>query len=292
VSGQEVSPFYDPMLAKLIAYGKDREEARRRLVKMMKSTVLFGVNVNSYFLSKVLSHQCFIDGEATTAFIEKDFGEDDSMFAQQENPLAMALACVIMHEAKQSTGKPYSKELLGWSNSAPSEWPYSIASGEQSWTLLLKEDSNTYHVRVSGQETNATLKLINNTENEIIFEHNGVRHKSAKLKKGDKVYLRIGYQDYIFDDKTHVAKSTEDGPGSGLVKASMDGAIVSVMAEVGQQVTRGQTLVILEAMKMEHPLKSDVDGTIKEVRVSQGDQVKLRQLLVEVAADDAEGKDV
>jgi geranyl-CoA carboxylase alpha subunit len=304
VSGQEVSPFYDPMLAKLIAYGKDREEARRRLVKMMKSTVLFGVNVNSYFLSKVLSHQRFIDGEATTAFIEQDFGEDDSMAAQQENPLAMALACIVMHETKQNTGKPYSQELLGWSNSAPSEWPYSIASGESSWSLMLKETNDCYQVRTSvqgsnegsegsaedaSQNTSTELKLIQITDNEIIFEHDGIRQKSAKLSVGDTVYLRLGYEDFVFDDKTHVAKSTEDGPGSGLVKASMDGAIVSVMAEPGQAVSKGQTLVILEAMKMEHPLKSDVDGIIKDVRVSQGDQVKLRQLLVEVEANNTEG---
>ncbi|RFQ32530.1 biotin/lipoyl-binding protein, partial [Pseudomonas sp. ATCC 13867] len=77
------------------------------------------------------------------------------------------------------------------------------------------------------------------------------------------------------------------GAGSGTVKAPMDGAIVDVLVAEGTRVSKGQLLLVLEAMKMEHPLKAGVDGVIRRVQVSKGEQVKSRQLLVEVEAAEA-----
>jgi len=286
VEGQQVSPFYDPMLAKLIGYGATREEARRRLIKLLKETVLFGVNVNTHFLSEVLKHQRFIDGEATTAFIEQDFTNDPSMEPQAENALATALACVCLHQSKQASSA-VSNMLLGWSNSASSEWPYSLKSGEHELKLQLQEQAGVYSIRSTNEDDETQIRLISVNETALCYEYNGVRQTCAKLVTNDSIFLRIGSEDFVFNDVTHVAKDAAGTAGSGQVQASMDGAIIEVFASEGQAVSKGDTLVILEAMKMEHPLKADVDGVVQSVLVNAGDQVKLRQLLVEVEASEA-----
>lgn len=281
--GQEVSPFYDPMLAKLIAYGSNREEARRRLVKMLGDTLLFGVTVNSHFLSEVLQHPRFVEGEATTAFIEQDFGDDPSMAEQQENTLATALACAILHRRKQQ-GSRVAQHLLGWSNSASSDWPYTLNFGEQSLTLMLTERGNELQVRQG--ELNTCIKLLGSDGDEQLFEHDGVRKRCRSLCIDNAVYLRLGCEDFVFKDTTHVSQESADAAGNGQIQASMDGAIIEVFASEGQKVAKGDTLVILEAMKMEHPLKADVSGTVKGVYTEKGTQVKLRQLLVEIEPEE------
>lgn len=285
--GQQVSPFYDPMLAKLIAYGSNREEARRRLLKLLRETVLFGVTVNTHFLSRVLDHQKFITGEATTAFIEQDFANDESIEPQENDALASAIACMCLHHSKRSGGN-LSNMLLGWSNSASSEWPYTIRFGDTESKLFVQETKGLFTVRAPDQETATTIRLVSQDETELCFEHDGIQQRCNRLVVGDKIFIRLGSEDFVFEDVTHVAKDSSGGAGSGQVQASMDGAIIKVFAEKGQQVAKGDTLVILEAMKMEHPLKADVDGTVESVLVKAGDQVKLRQLLVEVAATETE----
>ena len=99
---------------------------------------------------------------------------------------------------------------------------------------------------------------------------------------GKTIYLKFATAYSQFEDVTHLSVAAKEASGSGQITASMDGAIIEVFVAPGDTVTKGQTLVILEAMKMEHPLKSDVDGVIDSVNVKKGDQVKLRQLLVNV----------
>ncbi|MFN2360300.1 MAG: acetyl-CoA carboxylase biotin carboxyl carrier protein subunit, partial [Marinobacter sp.] len=86
-------------------------------------------------------------------------------------------------------------------------------------------------------------------------------------------------------DVTHQPASGTAASGSGQIKATMDGAIIDVLVETGQAVKQGDTLVILEAMKMEHPVKADRNGTVDEVLATKGDQVKRSQLLVEISAE-------
>jgi len=282
-SGQMVSPFYDPMLAKIIAYGADREEARRRLIRAVEESTLFGVTVNSEFLCQVLKHESFISGSATTAFIGEDFAEDATMQAQTPDAEVVALAAVIRH-LKQTNEKQNTLSLSGWSNTHQAPWPYTLKSGEHSWELKLAQGAQHFTVNVA--DTTISIDIVDDTDQTLVYVIDGVR-RSLEYKVIDgQVYLRLNAAYYCFEDHTHAAGSAAESVGSGQIKASMDGAIIDVLVEPGQAVEKGQTLVILEAMKMEHPLKSDLDGVVASVNVQAGDQVKLRQLLVEVNAAD------
>lgn len=282
-SGQVVSAFYDPMLAKIIAYGANREEARRRLVRAIEDSTLFGVTVNSHFLCEVLRHPAFISGEATTAFIGEDFSDNASMQHQTPAPLAIGIATLISF-LEQRPQHDFTQELAGWSNTGQSPWPYQLKSGDENWTITLEHRHDAYVVRV-GEHT-LSLQVLSDDGKRLVYVHEDVRRSCVYHISGNEVFLRVGSQDYVFEDATHAAITAQEGAGTGEIKASMDGAIIEVNATAGARVSRGQTLVILEAMKMEHPLKADVDGTIEEVRVQAGDQVKLRQLLVSITPDE------
>ena len=109
-----------------------------------------------------------------------------------------------------------------------------------------------------------------------------MRRRIHFARHGKQLFLDDGSGHFIFDDTSHAAAKADAAAGSGLLKASMDGAIVDVVVAEGERVSRGQTLVVLEAMKMEHPLKADMDGTVAAIHCQAGDQVKSRQLLVEL----------
>ena len=144
---QAVSPFYDPMLAKIIAYGANREEARRRLRQAVEESTIFGVNVNSEFLGEVLGHECFIEGEATTAFIAEDFGDSPTLAEQPTTLLEKALACVVSYlkfgkDKTTNNTQSINLGLSGWSNTGHSPWPYKLKFNDSQWNLSLKESKS------------------------------------------------------------------------------------------------------------------------------------------------------
>ena len=293
--GQAVSPFYDPMLAKIIAYGANREEARRRLRQAVEESTIFGVNVNSEFLSEVLSHDCFIKGEATTAFIAEDFGNSATLSEQPATQLEKALACVVSYlKLGKGTNQTANHKqsinlgLSGWSNTGHSPWPYKLKFNDSQWDLNLKESKtlqNELNFEVFEGDESLLLQDVSISDNHIRFNHQGVYRRCEYQITGKTIFLKYGIAYSQFDDITHLSVAAKETTGSGQIKASMDGAIIEVFVAPGEKVTKGQTLVILEAMKMEHPLKSDVDGVIESINVKKGDQVKLRQLLVSVTAE-------
>jgi len=297
VGGQTVSPFYDPMLAKIIAYGANREEARRRLVRAVEESTLFGVTVNSQFLCEVLRHPVFIDGEATTAFIGEDFVDSPTLSAQTPAALPTAIATLISF-LEQRPQTDFSQALAGWSNTGHAPWPYQLKSGDNEWQLSLEQTGSRYRVLSAASDSaddkdaetgnDITLELVKDSGTHLSYIHNGVRRQCEYLIAGSQIYLRLDSAYHVFEDRTHAAIAAQEGAGSGQIVASMDGAIIEVMAENGARVEKGQTLVILEAMKMEHPLKADISGTIESVTVQQGDQVRLRQLLVSITPDETE----
>lgn len=293
---QVVSPFYDPMLAKIIAYGANREEARRRLKQAVENCTIFGVNVNSEFLGEVLAHDCFIQGNATTAFIAEDFGDNKTLSGQTSTLLEKSLACIARYlstdsdKSLSSTGTISNNlGLSGWSNTGHSPWPYKLKNHDEQWSLKLKETKTTEaqsDFEISENDEKVCIEDVTITNSNIRFSYQGVYQRCEFQIIGKTIYLKYAGAYSQFEDVTHVSVSTKEEGGNGQVKASMDGAIIDVFVTPGESVTKGQTLVILEAMKMEHPLKSDVDGIIQSVTVSKGDQVKLRQLLVSVQAEE------
>ncbi len=143
------------------------------------------------------------------------------------------------------------------------------------------------HLRARVGDSQVELRLLASDGRWLTLEQDGIRRRQAYQHDGDRLWLFGHFGNLELLDVTHEPAGGQNAASSGAVKAPMDGAIVEVLIEEGARVSKGQLLVVLEAMKMEHPLKAGVDGVVRRVGVSKGDQVKNRQLLVEIEADEA-----
>ena len=285
LEGQVISPFYDPMLAKVIAYGATREEARRKLVRAVEDCVLLGVNGNQRFLANLLRHPEFAAGNATTAFIAEHFAADPSLSPQPPAVSELAVAATLLYQ-QSAKARAHQPGLSGWRNAGSAPWRFVLKQGEQQFEIeldVLAEGAQPSLMAKVGEQS-ISLRLLACDGRGATLELDGIRQRLAYHLDGEALWLYGHNGNLAFSDITHLPVSSAAGAGSGSVKAPMDGAIVDVLVEEGSQVSKGQLLLVLEAMKMEHPLKASIDGVVRRVGVSRGDQVKNRQLLVEIEA--------
>ncbi len=276
-TGQEISPFYDPMIAKVIAYGDDRNEAIRRLASAVQDTKLLGLNNNKLFLQNVLRHPVFFKGEATTAFIEQHFTADVSMDQKLPTPSTLAKAALLYF---QRGAKHKQAQQFNWSNAIAQTYVCKLDVDGEETSLSLTANGRDFTINQG--ENHTTLQLLSCDENRCVYIENGIRERLDFAFACDTLYLDDGSGHFIVEDITYQPATSAAGSGSGQIKAAMDGAIVELFVNEGDTVEAGQTLVILEAMKMEHALKAGISGTVTTIGCEAGQQVKSKQLLITV----------
>jgi geranyl-CoA carboxylase alpha subunit len=281
-AGQVVSPHYDPMLAKVIAYGENRGVAARRAASALQDTCLLGVNNNKLFLQNILRNEVFIAGDATTAFIEQHFSDDASVAHSEPGIGSLARAALIYYQR----GKRLD---TGWSSASANTCYLSLQFEDKTYPLRLLEQDNSYRVELGEQSCELQLQTMH--EQSCVLVDQDVREVCPFALAGRALYLDDGHGHFHFEDITHMPAVAGGAGGSGELKASMDGAIVNVLVQQGDTVAQGQTIVVLEAMKMEHQLKAGVAGTVASINAQVGQQVKARQLLASIAAPGQESSD-
>ncbi|MBY8937945.1 acetyl/propionyl/methylcrotonyl-CoA carboxylase subunit alpha [Pseudomonas fluorescens] len=278
LEGQSISPFYDPMLGKLIAFGATREEARRKLLRAVQDTVLLGVQSNQRLLASLLQHPQFISGEFSTAFIARHFSEHPCLHRYIADAEELAIATVLFY---QSSALAHRAPLTGWRNNTSVPLHYRLGLDDQNWTAqLLAHAQGAFTVQVA--ERTLELTLIDQDAQSLILEIDGLRQRHAYRLVNGHLWLFTHPGSLRLEDRTHAVIDSQTSVSSGTLKAPMDGAIVDVLVSEGSPVSKGQLLVVLEAMKMEHPLKAGIDGVLTRVQVKVGDQVKNRQVLLQV----------
>lgn len=287
--GQQVSAFYDPMLAKIIAYGANRDEARRKLIRAVDGCVLLGVNANQRFLANLLVHSEFAAGNATTAFIGEHFQDDASLTPAAPCNAELALAAVLFHQAGNQLRSEIAN-LAGWRNVASAPLQLKLRTAENTYALQLRvaQAGAQTLLQITVNDDQFDIQLLSTQHGWATVIINGVRKRVAYHQQHHSLWLHGHSANVQFDDVTHAptsATTDANGADSGTIKAPMDGAIVDVQVSPGSRVSKGQLLLVLEAMKMEHPIKANTDGVITDVHVSQGDQVRNRQVLIEIQAD-------
>jgi len=252
--GQRISPFYDPMLGKIIAHGATREEARRKLLRAVEDTLLLGVTTNQRLLVALLRHPDFIGGDFSTGFIAEHFNDIAQPPVSAEQ-LALAAALFYQHSAER-----HPPGLAGWRNNVGVPGTYRLEVNDTLHSVSVAPLALTS----DGRHVSAVL--------------NGIRRRIAYHLDGDQLWL----PGLSVTNRTQQVARRQADARSGTVKAPMDGAIVDVRVCAGDSVSKGQLLLVLEAMKMEHPLLAGIDGVIKDVQVIAGDQVRNRQVLLEI----------
>ena len=278
-AGQAISAFYDPMLAKLIAWGSDREQARRRLLNAVEDCIVLGPTTNKHFLARVLGHDLFASGGATTSFIDKAF-PDAALARPLPTPQAWALAAALVNARNGNVPR----SLRAFRNSHASANPLKLVCGEAKQTLTVADHDGGYDIVVG--EAAHRLAVLSMDRARVRYGLDGVQETAYFLFEGELLHIDLPGFAGAFEDQTLTGSAKAAAAGDGRLLAPMDGRIVAVKAEVGARVEKGQTLVVLEAMKMQHQIKANVAGTVETIAVKEGDQVSGRALLVMVKADD------
>jgi geranyl-CoA carboxylase alpha subunit len=287
-AGENISPFYDPVLAKVIAHGATREEARRRLTVALEDTVVLGLNTNRNFLVAALRHPAFIAGEATTAFIERYFpAGSDAMRRPNLDLQIVALAAVLVFEARTRNAAGPDATARSWSSTGSANWPLRLTVGNSHQeTVVAALGPDHYLVAVGNHMIEVSIQQ--RQDGAVRFTEGGLQ-KTARFGWHDgMLHLALdGHVATVRETTLEVSRAQKDG-GSTELLAPMNGAIIAVHVKAGDRIVRGQRLVVLEAMKMQHEIRAPRDGGVLTVLVEPGQQVATRQLLVELEAQPTE----
>jgi geranyl-CoA carboxylase alpha subunit len=283
-SGQSVSPFYDPMLAKVIAHGATREEARRRLIAALEDTVALGLTTNRSFLIAMLRHPAFVAGEATTAFIGRHFpAGSDAMRRPTPDARMLALAAVLLLGARECETANASG-ASHWSSTGVAVWPLRLTLDDVHHPATVTAAGPDRYAVVIGDQT-VDISIIDRRDGSVRFAALGLQQTAQFALHDGVLHLDLNGTTVTVRETTRETGSAARRDGSLRVLAPMNGAIIAVHAKPGDRVRRGQRVLVLEAMKMQHEISAERDGAIDKVLVKPGDQVATRQLLMELKAE-------
>jgi acetyl-CoA/propionyl-CoA carboxylase biotin carboxyl carrier protein len=282
--GLVVGSDYDPMLAKVIAHGSDRNEALSRLDRALADTTILGVRTNVEYLRLLLADADVRAGELDTALIDRRLPELSFRRPADEH---LAAAALLLHAEREqaSTRSPWSRPS-GWRLGESRPTGYVLALyGTDTVTVSVVGDERTASVRVGdGAETSASLRPIDGIGYAMTWGESTrmlrLTHAGTSVwvaDNGFSVELPVLSREQRLAARLALISRT-DSPSSPEVRSPMPGTVISVEAATGQSVDAGDTLVVVEAMKMEHKLVASVSGEVT-VHVAQGDLVKLDQLV-------------
>lgn len=260
--GTEVGSLYDPMLSKVIAYGPDRATALRKLRAALAVTVTLGVQTNAGFLRRLLAHPAVVAGDLDTGLVEREAEELLAGSGDVPEEVYDAAAAVRLSSLAPAEG--------GWTD------PFSVPSG---WRLGGEPAPVVFHLRAPGLEPVAHRPRGTSTvtPGRVSVTLDGVRHTFHRAydwlgREGDAWHVR---------DHDPVAASLSGAAHAGVdsLTAPMPGTVTVVKVAVGDEVAAGQSLLVVEAMKMEHVISAPHAGTVSELDVTPGTTVAMDQVL-------------
>ncbi|WP_331445604.1 acetyl/propionyl/methylcrotonyl-CoA carboxylase subunit alpha [Streptomyces xanthochromogenes] len=262
--GTEVGSLYDPMLSKVIAYGPDRATALRKLRAALADTVTLGVPTNAGFLRRLLAHPAVVAGELDTGLVER---EADSLVPDGVPDAVYAAAAAVRLDAL----RPVPAE--GWTD------PFSVPSG---WRIGGEPAPLAFPLRIAGLEPVAhpAPAAATVTADRVTVELDGITHT---FHRAGSWLGRDGDSWNVLDhDAVEAALSGRSHGGADTLAAPMPGTVTVVKVAVGDQVDAGQSLLVVEAMKMEHVISAPHAGTVTELDVTPGSTVAMDQVLAVV----------
>ncbi|HET9651224.1 MAG TPA: biotin carboxylase N-terminal domain-containing protein [Usitatibacter sp.] len=279
--GDEVSVFYDPMIAKLVVHGRDRAEAARRMQAALAGTSLLGVRTNLAFLERVVRHPAFLAGDTDTGFIERH--RADLLPPLSEVPveaLVAAAARVFLDERRAVQSRPASpwNDTTGWRLNQPAlrRMEFHRADGSIAAVEAVMHADHA-QVRVDGRTHRVTLGPSSGDRLQIALDEETYFANVSRLGERLCAVTPRGRFELELVDPFHYEPA--DTLPDARLTALMPGRVVKLMANAGDSVTKGQPLLILEAMKMEHTIVSPRDGVIERAAFAEGELVPADALL-------------
>jgi 3-methylcrotonyl-CoA carboxylase alpha subunit len=289
--GDAVTPFYDPLIAKIIVWGEDRGVALTRLQQALAETAVLGVATNRDFLARVAAHPKFAAGAIDTGFIERHRPE----LTPERSPApdgvlaAAALSRLIAREAARKeavahSSDPYSPWVRsdGWRLNGVSYQELVFRDDAQDHKITATARTGGWSLQIGEQQVAASGEFRPNGKFSLVLE--GVRREIIPLDHGPEMAVFLDRESWRLAEIDLLAPAGGEDPTAGRLTAPMPGRITQLMVEPGSHVRRGEPLIVIEAMKMEHTIAAPADGVVEAVRFAVGDLVEEGAELIALAA--------
>jgi 3-methylcrotonyl-CoA carboxylase alpha subunit len=291
--GDEVSMHYDPMIAKLIVWDKDRDSALRRLRQALLEYQVVGVTTNLQFLAAIAAHTSFARAELHTGFIEQHRAElFPSRQPVSDRVLALATLGRLLRvdaeaaERAKASADPWSPwhSTSGWRLNDDNLQSLYFRDGEQDLAVMVHYRADHTLLDLPGGSVKARGEMLANGD--LLADLDGVRLRATLVRQGNELIILTQGESHRLTMYNPLTQGMEDEVNTGSLAAPMPGAVVQVLVEPGQAVKAGDPLMILEAMKMEHTVTAPYAGTVTVVHYQAGEQVQegVELLVIEEAA--------
>ena len=282
-TGDKVTPDYDPMLAKVIAIGETREQSARLLAKELRSTHLAGIKTNKDFLVQCLENNSFLKGKTTSDFIPR---EHKKLFKAVDKKLldnAMKASALWLQEHNKRDNKKLHFLPRNWTNGILPKQDITFEFNDEEYKFQYENNNN--HIQIHREHferlSTSSVLIISVNQEHIHCEIDGIAIKAFISCFHDEITINSGSGDLVFKVLPKFIDPNEIII-EGSLTAPMPGKILNINVKKGSSVKTGETLLILEAMKMEHTIKANSDGQVIELYVKTGDQVESGSDLMKI----------
>jgi 3-methylcrotonyl-CoA carboxylase alpha subunit len=277
--GAVITPHYDPMIAKLVAWGENRDAALARLESALDAVEVVGVKTNAAFLSRVAASSDFAQGRLDTHLIERC---REALFAPPQPPAHEALAAAALAElfaeaeaARQrarGSGDPHSPwdSVDGWRLNQGSHHRFVFSENGRRHEVTLEFRPAGYGFFADGREYALAGEPTGEGALRLRLDGRVFEARAVRFARDWHVFTRGAHAALTLEEELH-ADDDESAPGS--LAAPMPGKVIALMVQPGQRVAKGAPLLVLEAMKMEHTIAAPMGGVVKEIHYAAGEQV-------------------
>ncbi|QVQ53324.1 acetyl/propionyl-CoA carboxylase subunit alpha [Spiractinospora alimapuensis] len=288
--GTDIGSAYDPLLSKVIAWGADREDALRRLHRALASYTLLGCATNVSFLRALLTRDEVRAGDLDTALVER-IGDG---LVTAPPPVVFAAAALDRHlSLRRDTSSSRFTTADGWRVGTPvaTTWRLTVAGGEPVVVRTRPLDDTVtldrFEVAVGADAPSVATVWRGEDDEELHLEFDGVRHTFVRAALDGELWLGRDGASWQVKEEARVSPLRRGSrPVDPTVRSPMPGTVISVEVEAGQHVSEGETLAVVEAMKMEHAIPSPISGTVSRLEARHGQTVAMDAVLAVVTADE------
>lgn len=291
--GAEISPFYDPMIAKVIARGGDRLEAISALETALRELTVFGLRTNQAFLAGLLGHPVFRAGDVQTGFIAEYMDEVLPKAALENARVLASIAAIgwLGGKASSDSGSPWT-QATGWAMAGLQRRDrlHLLIDGKETLVCVAWQGNDAQISLTVGDETiEHRVSEIDTGKTAIRAQIDGVPVSAETLQSTDNTKLFVVSDVRIMVElaaQDLLAREAGGGAGASIIRAPMSGRVIKLNVKPGDMVEQGAVIAILEAMKMEHALTAGMDAPIGQVLAKEGAQVEEGQILVTLDVDE------
>ena len=271
--GSVVSPFYDPMVAKIIVHGRDRNDAIRRLRATLASSPLLGLKNNGKFLSDLVDHPAFREARMTTTLIDQWLEEGEALLqapVPSDATWQVAAVAIAMHSGNS------------WRANSVAAYGFELQCGEVVRAVRVHPDRHgQVSVALDGASSPTVAKVLTFDDSTLRLELGGVVQSAIAVMAGPNLHLAYAGQSHVFAEVS-AFPNVDAQKDASRARSPVAGKVTQVLVAAGDAVSPGQQLACVEAMKMEMWLCAEAAGTVKAVHAKAGDQVESGALLLEI----------